>query len=135
MSADCWGTSSRSYCLVHRYITMKSCKQKWNHLFKQKFKVKKIEGKKRFPQFLLCMYVFLFVCLFVCRRSRDFIFQHRRLKLLHRYLYVNISKWYLLLFSIFHFFGVIPLFRFFTISCISCLRFNISWKSIHQIEA
>ena len=37
-----------------------------NRLFKQKFKVKKFEDKKRFPQFLICMYVFLYVCLCVC---------------------------------------------------------------------
>ena len=48
-----------------------------NRLFKQKQKIKKLEGKKRFPQFLLCMYVFvcvyLLMCLFVCGHSTDFI--------------------------------------------------------------
>ena len=91
--------------------------------------------KKDFLSFYsVCMFVCVFVCLFVCRRSTDSIVQHRRLKFWHIYLYVNISKWYLLLFSIFDFVGVIPLFRFFTISFISCLLVNISWKSIHQIE-
>ena len=72
---------------------------------------------KRFPQFLLCMYVCLcvcvFVCLFVCRRSTDSIVQHRRLKIWHIYLYVNISNWYLLLFSIFDFFRSYSPFLFF----------------------
>ena len=79
----------------------------------RKIENKKIGRKKRFPQFLLCMYV----CV-----------------IWHRYLYVNISKWYLLLFWIFACFRSYPPFSFFTIFFIWRLRVNLSWKSIHQIE-
>jgi len=47
-------------------------------------KLKKFEGKKK--GFLSFYSVCMFVCLIVCRRSRDFIVQHMRLNILHRYL-------------------------------------------------
>ena len=44
--------------------------------------------KKGFPQFLLSVYVCLFVCLFVRHRSTDFIVQHRS----HLDTYMNTSS-------------------------------------------
>ena len=105
-----------------------------------KIENKKLGGKKRFPQFLLSMYVFclcvcVFVCVFVCHRSTDFIVWHRSLKFWHRYLYQNISKWYLLPFWIFAYFWSYSPFSFYTISFILKLLVNMPWRPIHQIEA
>ena len=101
---------------------------------KQTLKKKHLKVKKCFLSFVYLYACFLFVCLCVCLSVvalETSLFNIRDWKLyIDTYIWISQNC-----ISIFIFFGVIPLFSFFTIFCISRLRVNLSWKAIHQSEA
>ena len=104
----------------------------------RKIENKKFGRKKRFPQFLLCMYVCVCVCLCVCLSVGGL--QTSSFNIGRWNFDIDIYMWIsqngiFYFFELLLIFGVIPLFSFFTIFFISRLLVNRSWKSIHQIEA
>ena len=87
----------------------------------------------------VCVRVCVVVCVYLCVYLSVAILQASLFNIggwnFNVVTYVDISIWYLLLFSIFNFFFSYYPFSFVTIFFILRLQVNLSGKEIHQIEA
>ena len=115
-----------NHFLETAYFTSKQSKKSFSS-------IEKCTSKIKVPQFLYCHYIY--ICMYVSVFATAYIVCASKLKFELGSLYMIISKCIFLFFEILFYFGVVPLFSFFTIFYISRVWNSRSWQPIYQIKA